>query len=67
MRRLIECLLLILIASWVAGCGPTSAHMCDGWKALHPTRNDIKVISTPFKREVLGHNVHGERAGCWKP
>jgi hypothetical protein len=67
MKRSINCLLLILIGSLAAGCSQTSGLHCEGWKALRPTKGDIRVISTPFKRQVVGHNMHGASKCGWKP
>lgn len=56
----------LLIASCLAGCA-TSGSICTGWQPIRPTRTEAAAMSVDTKRDVVTHNLWGERNGCWKP
>ncbi len=59
MRLLLACLLL----SAVAACQTTGANKCDGWKAIHPTKHDARIISDSLVQQILEHNKNGLDCG----
>lgn len=39
---------------------------CYGFKAIHPTANDVMVISERLASQLLSHNDYGAKIKCWK-
>jgi hypothetical protein len=48
------------LALWLAGC---SIGGCAGWAKFQPSRKDKLTEGT--ERQIISHNVNGERRGCW--
>lgn len=58
-------LLILLSASGCVGSGPPApvADPCAGWRPILLRGGE----SAPTEAEIIAHNEHGERRGCWRP
>lgn len=69
MKMLARCLTLSA-AGFLAACGTsTQVDVCDGWEKLTPsgaTRQFLLTQDPPFTDQVISHNLHGQRQGCWE-
>lgn len=60
----------LLVAALVSACaqigvGPIDrAAVCAGWRPILVSPRDVLTEETA--REILAHNLYGERIGCWR-
>ena len=60
-------LIVITCLGFLASCvtpGAAIPNNCAGWKAIHPSREDVLTRGT--KEQIIAHNEFGMHQGCWK-
>lgn len=57
--------LAALISLALLGCQTTSGNFCDVASPIRPSVQDGMTDGT--KRQVIAHNVYGERSCGWRP
>jgi len=66
MKKLALSTTLLCATLFLAGCNTTGGSACDGWKAIRLEAGDVQAVSRSLGTQVLAHNQHGERIGCWR-
>lgn len=55
--------LTILLASCGSDSHVQTTDRCIGWRVILVADGDVLTRGT--SEQILGHNLNGERAGCW--
>ena len=55
--------LILLLAGCQIGRSRPTGDPCAGWSAIVPAKTD--VIAPRTADQLLAHNCHGVKAGCW--
>lgn len=58
-------LLKMFVMTSLAGCGTVMTDSCDWAEPIRPSVED--VLSDETARQILTHNVTGERLCGWRP
>jgi hypothetical protein len=57
----------ILLSALLSSVGCVAARDCDWAKPIRPTADDIAAVSDGLARDILTHNLTGEKLCGWKP
>jgi len=57
-----KCLLVIVVGSLIVGCASRIAGVGAGAGIIHPTKQDVKVISDSLTTQLVQHNRWCEKA-----
>nr|WP_081486276.1 hypothetical protein [Bartonella doshiae] len=64
--KLTRKVMLMCVLSFLAGCATNERTSCLGWLPIYLDLKDLNVISPSLARDILKHNMQGERLCGWK-
>lgn len=59
-------LLVLVLMIVVSGCESGLRNSCDWAKPIRPKTSDVDVISDSLTRQLLEHNITGQRVCGWR-